>query len=592
MDSRLRRLEKEFHILKSHVGNNDARIRNDITGTVHELNVLRSDINFLTVASSAKNEEMAVLLKQESQVLDDHWITDSAYDRRVRYEMDAMRFDIKQLRKSVYNLSVTVSEMQDEIHENLNLILNNTALLDAMLDEMHVTETVIQLEGEGLITALDDIANVGEWISISGKAGKGVSVMWKIGCAVAGGIAGILAAETGPGAVAVAGGTYAACAAGADILHDAADTVDDIGSAIASTARKAENMVKSSAVQNALSIMRSGLTTLDALAADVADNTASAAEKETQKDAIIGMYVKEVADAVHHLQEIDNDVELTGRSAVKCFYCLTPLVKASVSRKTIEKMQQDSDFSLADTSDHVLAHAFLIFYNNIDDTHRRRITMSVGDFESGGNFSGKAKFADQLYRSAAKGDSLFGFEDVVQFHDGTSWTIPGGVQIDGSPLSIHQPNTSEAVIAGHFLFYNDINYIKELMLIYRDFEDTAYNLFTHNCQVVSHEIINFLDHNTKPHFWTSTLSARMLRAKFSRLHDHPAVINSVPVTQYHARGKSRNNHLPDHTVGFAANTRHLATPGFGTTNVQENVEALHDHVATDWETYLDGIINA
>jgi hypothetical protein len=317
---------------------------------------------------------------------------------------------------------------------------------------------------------------------------------------------------------------------------------------------------------------------------DLAIKTKNDADRIALEDSVIGKSIHEVMNALHAIDTVEADSEARAHEGVDVYYLLAPLLGTSASSRRIDKILAEYDTTDYASSRHLPAHGFLVFYHDIDNLHKRRISFSVGDFQ------GAIRTIEELLRVPKEVPSLFGLEDVMLKSDGTSWEVVGGKQIDGSSLSVIRADIDRARIARVMRWHVSMNYLKEFLLCMSTNDRKPYNLLTHNCQHQSHEIMNFFERKYKPHWWSDECSARMLKSFLNDQHHHDATVNGIAVTQYHPLGKASAGNAINSTAANLVNTRHSAVPGITTNNVHVNAEAVLANSKATVNNFLSGLI--
>jgi hypothetical protein len=148
------------------------------------------------------------------------------------------------------------------------------------------------------------------------------------------------------------------------------------------------------------------------------------------------------------------------------------------------------------------------------NNYRRQLVMSVGQRELSFN---------AIFSNFTSSEVLW--VDRVQIQNGDGiWNDVAVLNKSekADPLMMENDSMNATAIETYQIG-KSVHYMIQFFKCMEGFEE-PYDLFNHNCQTMSREIVNFCVNNSLPHWWDNLCSVEMLEAEFSKLYDLPVAL--------------------------------------------------------------------
>jgi hypothetical protein len=181
----------------------------------------------------------------------------------------------------------------------------------------------------------------------------------------------------------------------------------------------------------------------------------------------------------------------------------------AIGEAAINVINRHPGVKLAQFSNRIPVHGYITINYEIDSVTRRQFVMSVGLEE----ISVKAVFLNGT-------KSFAEYIDRIQTYNASTdkWqTVRNNYATPGANTSNFEEDISHCTLIETYPVRYSYNYIREFFDCLHKHE-TPYDLFFHNCQTMSREVINFVVAGSTPHWWDPSCSVKTLLAEFSDLH--------------------------------------------------------------------------
>ena len=201
-------------------------------------------------------------------------------------------------------------------------------------------------------------------------------------------------------------------------------------------------------------------------------------------------------------------------------YYLRPFTKdvpliSHISRKIASITR---DFELQKVVSQIPLHGFIVIEFPMSATQRRQVVVSVGMIEWDFTSIPSGSFFEYVDRYQEKVEGKW-------IHHSVAFSSPGA-DIKNFENEIDQSDLMEA-----YTLKTSYNFIMEFLACMRESE-SDYSVFSHNCQHMSREIINFCVAHIEPHWWGTKCSLKLAVAELDDMHGTTPFGKMVKPTTY------------------------------------------------------------